>query len=145
MMDTLTFSGLIQRIKEVCFPSVRKQGDADNIDSQAASSSAAADNADVVKCLCLEALQNLAVLFQQVHMKSSEDIRQMCIECCAEMTVCSKAIKPNSSAKAYGLASGRTGRDVDPKLIKVIHISSDLNSFNQHCHVYALSAVYVAM
>ncbi len=109
MMDTLTFSGFMQRLKEACSPASANRQQAANPDAAGPSQQAtAADHSsstgDDVLLLCLEAIQNVAQLLQgSVQLKSYGDVRQACLEGFAELAGCAKAVKgKKGAAKAAG-------------------------------------------
>lgn len=140
MLDTLTLTGCLQRLKECAFaaPTSSKgskgggrgvkasqqqpqaaaaDGDdeLDDVDEPsgtqtgrgAAGSCVAASAADMetALCLCVEALQNLAVACEQVPLRSNKEALQAALEGCADLLGCSKAIKPPAGARALGLCT----------------------------------------
>lgn len=133
MLDALTFSGCLQRIKETAFASSNSsskpssksmkasqqqskamQADDDDADdgeagpSQAHPASAAAD-LEVALCLCCEALANLAVVVKGVQLRNSQEVLQAGLEGCSDLLSCNKTAKVPASSKKMGLLTGRLG------------------------------------
>jgi hypothetical protein len=131
MLDTLTFSGCLQRLKETAFASSsakpskkntasqqqsqaqqQEDDDADDDDAPAAaparSSATSASAADLELCLCLccEALTNLAAMAQQVQLRGSQEVLQAGLEGCSDLLCCSKTAKVPAGSKGLGLSAG---------------------------------------
>jgi hypothetical protein len=122
LTDALVFSAFLQRLKETTFPSGKKAvaGTKDSASQQqdledgpaaaegggggGASSSAGSD--DNMLTLAREAMLNLGVALQQISLKGNDDVRQMCIEGCAEFLVATKAMKVPSTFKGTGIQPG---------------------------------------
>jgi hypothetical protein len=130
MLDTLTFSGCLQRLKETAFASSAKpskkgtasqqqsqaqqQDDEDADDDDAApgpsacasATSASAADLELSLCLCVEALTNLAAMVQQVQLRGNQEVLQAGLEGCSDLLCCSKAAKVPAGSKGLGLSAG---------------------------------------
>jgi hypothetical protein len=131
MLDTLTFSGCLQRLKETAFASSAtkptKKGtasqqqsqaqqqddeDADDDDAPAtaparsSATSASAADLELSLCLCVEALTNLAAMAQQVQLRGSQEVLQAALEGCSDLLCCSKTAKVPAGSKGLGLTAG---------------------------------------
>lgn len=134
MLDTLTFSGCLQRIKESVFArtgtsssgkgkakatATQQQqqhadaSDADDEDAVAGPSSGRAASQTVSPvdyelslCLCFETLTNLAAMAQQVQLKSLDEILAAGLEGCTDFLCCSKSAKVPTGSKGLGLSGG---------------------------------------
>jgi hypothetical protein len=130
MLDTLTFSGCLQCLKETAFASSSakpsKKGTASQQQSQAqqqddedaeddnmvasaparsSATSATAAELELALCLCFEALTNLAAMAQQVQLRGSQEVLQAALEGCSDLLCCSKAAKL-PAGKGLGLSAG---------------------------------------
>lgn len=133
LLDTLTLTSCLQRVKECAFaagssskagkgsrgaakasqqqsqaPAADDDDELDGPDGGSARAGAGATSAadmDTALCLCVEALQNLAVACQQASLRSDKEALQAALEGCAELLGCSKAIKPPAGARALGLCT----------------------------------------
>lgn len=74
----------------------------------AAAGAVSAADMETALCLCMEALQNLAVACQQVPLRSNKEALQAALEGCADLLGCSKAVKPPAGARALGLCTTGT-------------------------------------
>ena len=122
LTDALVFSAFLQRLKETAFPSGKKaaagnkdaasqqQEDEDEPAAGGSSSSSSGGSDDTMLTLAREAMQNLGVALQQISLKGNDDVRQMCIEGCAEFLVATKAIKVPTTLKRMGLQAGKCRR-----------------------------------
>ncbi|WIA29655.1 hypothetical protein OEZ86_012141 [Tetradesmus obliquus] len=131
MLDTLTFSGCLQRLKETAFASssakpgkgkagasqqqsqAQQQDDDDDGDDEAAPAparaaavSASAADLELSLCLCVEALTNLAAMAQQVQLRGSQEVLQAALEGCSDLLCCSKTAKVPAGSKGLGLSAG---------------------------------------
>jgi hypothetical protein len=131
MLDTLTFSGCLQRLKETAFASSgakpSKKGSASQQQSQAqqqddedadddeppaaaparsSATSASAADLELSLCLCYETLTNLAAMAQQVQLRGSQEVLQAGLEGCSDLLCCSKTAKVPAGSKGLGLSAG---------------------------------------
>lgn len=136
MLDTLTFSGCLQRIKESVFAKASKSSgvggargktaasqqqqstldgsDADDDQAPAAgpgngcsdSQAASATDLELSMCLCCETLMNLSAMVQQVQLRSCDEILAAGLEGCTDLLSCTKSAKVPSGSKGLGLMAG---------------------------------------
>lgn len=144
LLDTLTLTGCLQRVKECAFAAAAAggrggkaskaaaakasqaataagdlnddedddDGDDDERPSKAPARGAAqqaAASLDVSLCLCVEALTNLAVLVEQVPLRSSREVLQAALEGVMELLGCSKALATPPGAKSLKLVTTGAG------------------------------------
>lgn len=106
-MQTLAFTGFLQRLKDTCFPSKQRAPAAaeQQQGGQEEDAPEAADKGDAstLLALVLEAVLNSAQLLQQLQLRSYEDICQAAVETFTDLTLCAKSVKPS---KKSGLLSG---------------------------------------
>lgn len=133
MLDALTFSSCLQRIKESVFAkagtssnsskakgkaAATQQQDASDADDEDAAAEAgpssshsalqavSAADYELSLCLCFETLMNLAAMMQQVQLRSNEEILTAGLEGCTDFLSCTKSAKVPTGSKGLGLMAG---------------------------------------
>ncbi|KAF8073170.1 Ncapd3 [Scenedesmus sp. PABB004] len=132
LLDTLTFSGCMQRVKESVFAvaaggkargakagqasqrgAAQADGDDDGEGSEedeapAPARGAAGSAADVelALCLCHETLTNLAAMASQTPLRGSQEVLQAGLEGGTDLAASPKAAKPPGGSKSLGLSAG---------------------------------------
>ncbi|GBF90548.1 hypothetical protein Rsub_03119 [Raphidocelis subcapitata] len=109
ILDGLTFSGFMQRVKDACCPHAAARlalGGGPEEDAAAAAAAAAAADDDVSACLAFEAVSNLAAALGGVGLRSCDDVRQICAEVLPELAAAARGAKATAATRAAGLAPG---------------------------------------
>jgi hypothetical protein len=122
ILDGLTFSGFMQRVKDAACGAAPRSALAlalealpDDADGSGPTSSApapapaaAADSVDddTAACLGFEAVSNLVAMLGSVGLRSCDDVRQACAEALPELAAGARTGKATSATRAAGLTPG---------------------------------------
>lgn len=120
ILDALTFSGFMQRVKDACCGRTLSALAAElTLDAEAAAGGgggaggsgkdkdkAGGDDDDVAACLGYEAVANLAAALDGVGLRSCADARALCCEALPEIAAGARQAKASAATRAAGLAAG---------------------------------------
>jgi hypothetical protein len=118
ILDGLTFSGFMQRVKDAACGVSRSavalelQDDGEAGPSSGAPAPAAPADApddDTAACLGFEAVANLAAALGAVGLRSCDDVRQICAEALPELASGARTGKATAATRAAGLTPGEPG------------------------------------